>query len=193
MTGHLQVVPLLVQFSLFIILRMGFPESSVGKESTCIAGDLGLIPGLGRSPGGGYFHFYLQRCSGLSNLKHNSTLLIPFSVASSVFQSVHSFNYPCYYPPPPPFQQSPFNNHIIKSIKISILIMPDIDYFYLLFSSCSMLLKLLTFKISFITFPKNPTLGFIDNPYFIFMSSFIKFSLYFSFLWVQLLLLLFSC
>ena len=51
MTGHLQVVPLLVQFSLFIILRMGFPESSVGKESTCIAGDLGLIPGLGQSPG----------------------------------------------------------------------------------------------------------------------------------------------
>ena len=24
-----------------------------GKESTCNAGDLGLIPGLGRSPGGG--------------------------------------------------------------------------------------------------------------------------------------------
>ena len=27
--------------------------SSVGKESTCSAGDLGLIPGLGRSPGEG--------------------------------------------------------------------------------------------------------------------------------------------
>ena len=27
--------------------------SSVGRESTCIAGDLGLIPGLGRSPGEG--------------------------------------------------------------------------------------------------------------------------------------------
>ena len=26
---------------------------SDGKESTCNAGDLGLIPGLGRSPGGG--------------------------------------------------------------------------------------------------------------------------------------------
>jgi len=25
-----------------------------GKESTCNAGDLGLIPGLGRSPGGGH-------------------------------------------------------------------------------------------------------------------------------------------
>ena len=29
----------------------GFPDSSVGKASTCSAGDLGLIPGLGRSPG----------------------------------------------------------------------------------------------------------------------------------------------
>ena len=32
---------------------MGFPHSSVGKESACHAGDLGLIPGLGRSPGEG--------------------------------------------------------------------------------------------------------------------------------------------
>ena len=30
---------------------MGFPDSSVGKESACNAGDLYLIPGLGRSPG----------------------------------------------------------------------------------------------------------------------------------------------
>ena len=30
---------------------MGFPGGSAGKESTCNAGDLGLIPGLGRSPG----------------------------------------------------------------------------------------------------------------------------------------------
>ena len=29
---------------------MGFPDSSVGKESACNAGDLGLIPGFGRSP-----------------------------------------------------------------------------------------------------------------------------------------------
>ena len=32
---------------------MGFPCGSVGKESTCSAGDLGSIPGLGRSPGEG--------------------------------------------------------------------------------------------------------------------------------------------
>ena len=32
---------------------MGFPYGSAGKESTCNAGDLGLILGLGRSPGEG--------------------------------------------------------------------------------------------------------------------------------------------
>ena len=30
---------------------MGFPGSSDDKESACSAGDLGSIPGLGRSPG----------------------------------------------------------------------------------------------------------------------------------------------
>ena len=32
---------------------LGFPRSSAGKESTCNVGDLGSIPGLGRSPGEG--------------------------------------------------------------------------------------------------------------------------------------------
>jgi len=32
---------------------LGFPHSFVSKESACNAGDLGLIPGLGRSPGEG--------------------------------------------------------------------------------------------------------------------------------------------
>ena len=32
-------------------VNMGFPDSSVGKESTCNAGDPGSISGLGRSPG----------------------------------------------------------------------------------------------------------------------------------------------
>ena len=31
----------------------GFPCGSAGKESACNAGDLGLIPGLGRAPGEG--------------------------------------------------------------------------------------------------------------------------------------------
>ena len=32
---------------------MDFPGSSDSKESVCDVGDLGLIPGLGRSPGEG--------------------------------------------------------------------------------------------------------------------------------------------
>ena len=32
---------------------MGLPGGSDGKESSCNVGDLGLIPGLGRSPGEG--------------------------------------------------------------------------------------------------------------------------------------------
>ena len=34
-------------------LEKGFPDSSVGKESTCNAGDSSLIPGLGTSDGEG--------------------------------------------------------------------------------------------------------------------------------------------
>ena len=34
-------------------MYLGFPGSSVNKESAYSAGDLGSIPGLGRSPGGG--------------------------------------------------------------------------------------------------------------------------------------------
>ena len=34
-------------------IEYGFPGASVGKDSTCNAGDPGSIPGLGRSPGEG--------------------------------------------------------------------------------------------------------------------------------------------
>ena len=34
-----------------LLVCLGFPCSSVGKESACSAGDPGSIPGLGRSPG----------------------------------------------------------------------------------------------------------------------------------------------
>ena len=33
---------------------MGFPGGSVGKESFCNAGEMGLIPELGRYPGEGH-------------------------------------------------------------------------------------------------------------------------------------------
>ena len=39
--------------SVFVFTDKGFPDSSVGKESICSAGDPGWIPGLGRSAGEG--------------------------------------------------------------------------------------------------------------------------------------------
>ena len=44
---------------------MGFPGDSAGKESARNAGDLGSIPGLGRSPGEG--EGYPLQYSGLEN------------------------------------------------------------------------------------------------------------------------------
>ena len=44
---------------------VGFPCASAGRESTCNAGDLGSIPGLGRSPGEGKAYPLLY--SGLEN------------------------------------------------------------------------------------------------------------------------------
>ena len=44
---------------------MGFPYGSAGKESACNKGDLGLIPGLGRSPEEG--KDYSLQYSGLEN------------------------------------------------------------------------------------------------------------------------------
>ena len=48
-----------------IVSSSCFPDSSVGKEFACSVGDLGLISGLGRSPGEGK-HYPLQY-SGLEN------------------------------------------------------------------------------------------------------------------------------
>ena len=44
---------------------MGFPGDSDGEESACNLGDLGSIPGLGRSPGEG--NRYPFQYSGLEN------------------------------------------------------------------------------------------------------------------------------
>ena len=44
---------------------LGFPDSLVGKESACNAGDPGSIPGQERSPGGG--KGYLLQYSGLED------------------------------------------------------------------------------------------------------------------------------
>ena len=72
----------------------GFPGGSADKESACSEGDLGLIPGLGRSPGKG--NDYPLQYSGLENsmdyivhgVTKSQTQLSNFHSASLVAQLV---------------------------------------------------------------------------------------------------------
>ena len=48
-----------------LLIPKSFPGGSDGKESACNVGDLGSIPGLGRSPGEG--NGYPLQYSGLEN------------------------------------------------------------------------------------------------------------------------------
>ena len=45
-----------------LILDLGFPGGSDGKESACNMGDLGLIPGSGRFPGEGNGYPFQYSC-----------------------------------------------------------------------------------------------------------------------------------
>ena len=59
-------------------MNIHLPGGSVGKEFTCNAGDLGSIPGLGRSPeeGKGYALQYsgLENSMGLQRVRHSLSL-----------------------------------------------------------------------------------------------------------------------
>ena len=48
-----------------VLVNQGFPGGSAGKESACNVGDLGSIPGLGKSLGEG--NGYPLQYSGLEN------------------------------------------------------------------------------------------------------------------------------
>ena len=61
-------LPLSLSLLIFLLIHLfalGFPCGSAGKESACNAGDLGSIPGLGRSPREG--KGYPLQYSGLEN------------------------------------------------------------------------------------------------------------------------------
>ena len=71
--------------------KVGFPCGSAGKESACNVGDLGSIPGLGRSPGEG--KGYPLQYSGLENpmdcivhgIAKSHTQLSGFHVTSQIW------------------------------------------------------------------------------------------------------------
>ena len=66
--ASLQATPRTLLYYLFLYhtvhINMGFPSSSASKESACNVGDVGLIPGLGRSSGGGHGNPLQYSCLG---------------------------------------------------------------------------------------------------------------------------------
>ena len=68
---------------------LGFPGGSAGKETACNVGHLGLIPGLGRSPG--ERDSYPLQCSGeFHGLSQSQTRLshFYFPIYSSMYMSI---------------------------------------------------------------------------------------------------------
>ena len=74
LSGTIVSCQLVIAIIIFII--MSFPGGSDGKQSTCNAGDLGLIPVLGRSPGGEHGHQLQYSC--LENL-HGQRILVGYN------------------------------------------------------------------------------------------------------------------
>ena len=77
-----------------------FPCDSAGKESACNAGDLGLIPGLGRSPGEGkgypLQYFGLDNSCIVHGVAKRQIQLSDFHFTSLPFKQICNFIY-CYY------------------------------------------------------------------------------------------------
>ena len=73
---------------------MGFPDSSVGKESLCNAGDTSLIPESGRSPGEGIGHSLQCFWASQAVAPHSSTLAwkIPWTEEPGRLQSMGSLS-----------------------------------------------------------------------------------------------------
>ena len=92
--------------SLFPLLKLltgqvvykGFPCSSVGKETACSAGDLGLIPVWGRSPGEGNGNPLWYSC--LENSMHRGAQQATIHGVKRVGHDLAT------KPPPPPLLHS---------------------------------------------------------------------------------------
>ena len=77
----------------------GFPDSLVGKESICNAGDRGSIPGSGRSPGEGIVYpLQYSRASLVAQLVKNPPAVREAWVRSQGWEDpLEKGNYPLQY------------------------------------------------------------------------------------------------
>ena len=70
-----------------LFVKVGFPDSSVGKESACNAGDPGSIPGSGKSPKEGIgYPLQYSRASLLVQLVNNPPAMQETWVRSLVWK-----------------------------------------------------------------------------------------------------------
>ena len=77
---------------------MGFPHSSVDKESTCNAGDPGSIPGLGRSTGEGIdYPFFLGFPCGSAGKESACNARDPGSIPGLGRSAREGIGYPLQY------------------------------------------------------------------------------------------------
>ena len=96
---------------------MGFPHSSVSKESTCNAGDPSLISGLGRSAGEGIgYPLQYSRASLVAQLVKNPPAVWETWVYSSVYVSIQI---PQFFPSPFPSLVSIY----LFSISVSLFLL----------------------------------------------------------------------
>ena len=77
------------------VLELGFSCGSAGKESACNVGDLGFIPGLERSSGGGEGKGYSLQCSGLENFMDCIVYGVKMDTTEWLSLAFIVFQFPC--------------------------------------------------------------------------------------------------
>ena len=127
---HIDPSEIQVEFTYCQIEDLGFPGGSDGKESAFNVRDLGLIPGLGRSPGGGhgnplqysclenhYGKRKLVGCSGRDHKKSDMTEQLSTNRRYILIYRCVSCMYelPCFF--------HDFSFHVGKSLEVSDLCM----------------------------------------------------------------------
>ena len=79
-------------------LKTGLPGGSEGKASSCSAGDLGLIPGSGRSPGVGNGNPLQYSC--LENPMDGEAWWATVHVVTKSWTWLRDFTFPFHFPKP---------------------------------------------------------------------------------------------
>ena len=138
---HIDPSEIQVEFTYCQIEDLGFPGGSDGKESAFNVRDLGLIPGLGRSPGGGhgnplqysclenhYGKRKLVGCSGRDHKKSDMTEQLRTNRRYILIYRCVSCMYelPCFF--------HDFSFHVGKSLEVRIFVCKVQKHVYLNFS-----------------------------------------------------------